>query len=116
MIIRNSEREIEVRANTCGGEGSILFEHISSGSALPAHTKMFSDMVFEQGCSIAKHYHMDNTEYYYVVEGEGEIDDNGVVTTIKAGDAAVCYPGNYHSIKNIRKEPLRILGVIVTND
>ncbi|MGI6153738.1 MAG: cupin domain-containing protein [Christensenellaceae bacterium] len=66
----------------------------------------------ESGCSIGKHYHSEETEYYYMLEGEGVYNDNGELTILRAGDVAICGGGEFHSIRNERQAPIVFLGII----
>ncbi|MBR6467573.1 MAG: cupin domain-containing protein, partial [Desulfovibrio sp.] len=47
-----------------------------------------------------RHTHKGDFEVYYVLKGEAAYDDNGTMTTLKAGDVAVCQDGESHSVLN----------------
>ena len=66
----------------------------------------------EKGSSVGKHYHNEETEYYYVLSGQGEYDDNGNVITLKPGDISTCGGGQYHSVINQSDEPFVFVGII----
>ena len=114
MVFYAKDSKIEIRQRPKDGEGEVQFEAFVDKADMPKHIRMFSDMVFKPGCSIGKHYHNGESEFYYVVEGEATVDDNGTTVVLKKGDVSLCPDGCYHSIKNCSEGMLRVLGVIVT--
>jgi mannose-6-phosphate isomerase-like protein (cupin superfamily) len=74
---------------------------------------MFGKMVIEPGCSIGAHTHDTETEYYYILSGEGVFDDNGKITTVYPGDNTFTGGGEYHALANKTNEALVVLAVIV---
>ena len=74
---------------------------------------MFSVMCLEKGCSVGRHDHTGETEIYYVIEGEGIINDNGAIRPFKTGDASVCGGGDFHSVSNENEQTLKIIAVII---
>jgi mannose-6-phosphate isomerase-like protein (cupin superfamily) len=64
------------------------------------------------GCSIGKHYHSEETEYYYMLSGQGTYCDNGNEAVLKAGDVAICGGGEYHFIENNGDVPIVFMGII----
>ena len=112
MLFQREKKTQDLRKNCRDGEGAVLFEAFCQAESLPKPYRMFSEAVLEKGCSIGKHFHEDETEIYYVLEGRATIDDNGATVTADTGDMHVCYSGQYHSVKNDCEEPLRLLCVI----
>lgn len=45
--------------------------------------------------------------------GECEYNDNGAVTTVRAGDVTFTGDGEGHSITNLRDEPAKFLALIL---
>ncbi len=60
--------------------------------------------IMAKDASIGKHYHSEETEYYYIIRGEAEYDDNGTMCTLRAGDIAACKGGEYHAVRAISDE------------
>lgn len=114
MIRKSEERIIEVHEHKFDGEGHITVNHLlntpeemyNKGRAF-AHTTLLS------GCSIGYHLHHDESETYYIYSGEGEFNDNGIIKKISTGDVAFTPAGSGHGIKNIGKEPLEIIALIL---
>jgi len=113
MFIKAAQKVKEVREHCKDGDGSVLFEGFKADPMMK-HNRLFSEMVFKQGCSIGKHYHNGEAEAYYVLAGTATVDDNGTIITLNPGDMHICHEGNYHSVRNNEPDELRILAVIVT--
>jgi mannose-6-phosphate isomerase-like protein (cupin superfamily) len=75
---------------------------------------MLSEATLPPGSSIGYHRHDNETEYYLIISGTGEVNDNGTVKPVKAGDAMITGGGTSHSIKNTGNVPLVFHAVIVT--
>ena len=115
MFFTAKEKNFELRQNLKGGEGNTVLEGFKPAQGLPTHYRMYAEMVLNPGCSVGEHTHNGESEIYYVLEGSGELNDNGVIRTINKGDCAMCYDGEFHAIKNNTGQVLRILATIVTN-
>jgi quercetin dioxygenase-like cupin family protein len=113
MVIRREEMKNETREGMRGGPGAVALNHIVSGDALPAKCRLFSVVTLEKGCGIGKHEHAAETEMYYVLAGEGVLDDNGELKAFRKGDCNVCGGGAYHAVTNEKDEPLVFAAVIV---
>lgn len=72
----------------------------------------FHYAIMEKGSSIGKHFHNEETEYYYMISGEGVYNDNGKAVTLKPGDICVTGGGEFHSIENKNDEPIIFIGII----
>jgi mannose-6-phosphate isomerase-like protein (cupin superfamily) len=60
-----------------------------------------------------KHWHRSTTEYYFVTEGEGEIELDDETVTIAAGDLVVVPPGVWHTSRPAPGRELHVLLVVV---
>jgi quercetin dioxygenase-like cupin family protein len=87
--------------------------HIVPADKLPAKARLFSVMSLEKGCSVGRHEHKGETEIYYVISGEGILNDNGTIRPFKKGDCNVCGNGDFHSVSNENDETLEIVAVII---
>src|SRR5205814_5086153 len=54
-----------------------------------------------------RHYHKISEEFYFILEGAGEIELDGEHRTVGAGDAILIPPGAWHTIA--ATAPLRFL-------
>ena len=48
-----------------------------------------------------------------MLSGEGELNDNGTITTLRAGDVSFTDSGEQHAIVNKGTEPLVFIGLIL---
>jgi quercetin dioxygenase-like cupin family protein len=113
MVIKSGEMKSEAREGMRGGSGSVLLTHIATGGQLPQKCRLFSVITLEKGCGIGAHAHSGETELYYVLQGEGVLDDNGEKKPFRKGDCNVCGGGATHAIENEKDEPLVLVAAIV---
>jgi mannose-6-phosphate isomerase-like protein (cupin superfamily) len=57
--------------------------------------------------STQRHYHKLSEEFYFILEGTGEMEIDGARRTIVPGDAILIPPGAWHTIT--ATQPLRFL-------
>jgi len=55
------------------------------------------------------HFHREQTEVFYIVEGEGLISVSGREFLAGPGDAFICSPGDTHSLWNQSDEGFKVL-------
>jgi mannose-6-phosphate isomerase-like protein (cupin superfamily) len=96
-----------------GGEGVASAVHLVE-CANEKNIRLLAEMTLAPGCSIGSHAHETETEYYIILSGTGEVNDNGAKTQVKAGDAIITGGGDSHGIANNGSEPLVFHAVIVT--
>ena len=70
----------------CGGEGRVLIRDLLDETQLNGKCGLYAEITVEPGCSIGYHVHHRESETYFILEGEGEYDDNGTVRMVKKGD------------------------------
>jgi len=98
-----------------GGNGNVQFEHIwEPASEMKSHTRMFAKLILEPGCSIGKHEHAAEEEVFYILRGTAQIDDNGTLRTLHAGESCLTGGGAAHSLLNAGTDTLEVLAVIGT--
>ncbi len=95
------------------GSGIVNILDVVPCEDLPEKCRMFSVVTLQKGCSIGRHDHQNETEVYYVLEGEGVLDDNGKQTKIQSGECTLCGPGQYHAISNQKDVPLIFVAAII---
>ena len=105
--------QTEYRNKMRGGLGTVQICGLVPREHLSARSRLFALETIEKGCSIGRHMHENETEFYYVLEGEGVLDDNGVQTVLRTGDCSACASGEYHAIANEKDQPLLFLAVII---
>lgn len=80
------------------------------------HGRLFAKVEIPAGDGIACHEHHGEFEVYYILEGNGVINDNGEEKGVHAGDMHKCQDGCSHSIKNTGSSPLVMLAMILTSE
>jgi quercetin dioxygenase-like cupin family protein len=114
FIRRASQRTVEDKAAVKGGPGHAENTLIlNSDAELYGKGRLFNDIVLEKDCGVGYHLHQGDGETYYMISGEAEYNDNGVVTTIRAGDVTFTGDGEGHAITNHRDEPARFIALIL---
>lgn len=96
-----------------GGKGELEVKTLATPEEMYGKVFMFAQISIDPGKSIGWHNHPEETEFYYITEGEGVFNDNGTEVIVHAGD--VCSTGNgaYHSIENKTDKPLVLVALIV---
>ena len=74
---------------------------------------LFSHVTIQPGCSIGYHDHTHETEFYYIIRGEGLFNDDGQEIPVHTGDVCATGGGKSHSIENTSGEPLELIALIV---
>ena len=115
MIFRAEEKKVDLKENLRGGSGTIQLAGWMEAGQFPAHYRMFSVITLEPGCSIGSHSHEGESEIFYILSGEGTLNDNGKERKVCPGDVCVCYDGETHGIANFGTERFEMLAAIVTN-
>jgi len=69
----------------------------------------FSQAEFPPGEIATAHRHIDMTELFYVVSGEGEIEVDGLVQPLCSGNCVVIEPGELHEVRNTGLQTLILL-------
>jgi quercetin dioxygenase-like cupin family protein len=113
MIIKSEEMKSEVREAMRGGPGAVTLRHLVPKESLPGKCRICALLTLEKGCGIGAHEHAAETEMYYVLQGEGVLDDNGEMKPFRKGDCNVCGGGATHAVVNERDEPLVIVAAII---
>lgn len=114
FVRRKKERKIAVKNGAQGGPGQAKFRYlINEDSELLDKGSLYSEIILEKGCGVGWHIHEGNAELYFILSGEAEYNNNGEVTTVRAGDLTFTGPGEGHAITNNHDEPLRFIALII---
>ena len=111
MIKQHSEmvsRERQMR----GGEGLCRTLEIMLPEQMH-HCRLFSTVTINQGCSIGEHTHLGETEYYWIISGEGIVIESDGEKVVRPGDLVITGNGDSHAIRNEKCEPLVFLALIL---
>ena len=105
--------KIERVENMCGGKGHVVIKHILGDRELNGKCRLYAEVTIAPGCTLGYHEHHGETETYYILEGQGEYNDNGEARTVKAGDVTFCEDGNGHGVSCTGDEALRFIALII---
>lgn len=114
MVRKSDEKTVERIEHKFGADGFITVRNlINSDAELNGKGRVFAHTTVVPGSGIGYHVHNGDTEIYYVVSGSAEYNDNGIITTISAGDVTFTPSGTGHGINNKGSEPLEIIALII---
>lgn len=111
MIISSKNMKTEIRTNMRGGQGDISIRHLVDNEKIP-YGRLLAKIIIPVGGSIGEHEHKKETEYYIILSGDGEVNDNGVLSTVTTGDVVITTEAS-HSIKNIGENNLEMIAIIM---
>ena len=114
MFKTASEQRRETSEKRFGGNGTVSICHAAEKGDLLANCRLFAKITLEPGGSIGYHQHEREEEIYYILSGQGVVNDNGDIRTVYPGDSVITGNGAFHSIENQSDSPLEFLGVILT--
>ena len=108
--------EKEVCQNPCGGRGEMTIERLLGAAELKDKCGLYARVTLPPGSVLGYHEHHGNGECYFILSGEGEYDDNGVVRTVRAGDVTWTPDGTGHGLSNEKgTEPVVFMALIVNS-
>lgn len=111
MIVRASDMHSE-KKNMRNGAGLCQVLDILPSKSVP-HGRLYSKITIERGCSIGIHDHVKETEYYYLLSGQGIVTEDDGEKVVSAGDLVVTGGGASHAIRNEHDEPLVFIALIL---
>ena len=113
MVIHRNEMKVENIERARDGEGTTHFTYLLDATN-EKHTRLLAEITLNPGCSIGYHQHESETEYFFILSGEGTVNDEGKEVPVKQGDSIITGNGASHSIKNTGAVPLVFHAVIIT--
>ncbi len=111
-------------ANMNGGKGTVSYARKIGPSFFRTNWAYVDHLLVPPGASVGKHLHNGVEEFYYVMNGSGEITVNNETATVRAGDAIPLKAREAHALANNSSEPLEVIiigvafhkGVLDTTD
>jgi mannose-6-phosphate isomerase-like protein (cupin superfamily) len=73
----------------------------------PVEKQSLAEARVPHGSATQRHYHKIAEEFYFILEGAGEIEIDGETRDVRPGDAILIPPGAWHTITAL--ETLRFL-------
>lgn len=107
-----------------GGKGTVSYARKIGPSFFRTNWAYVDHLLVPPGASVGKHLHNGVEEFYYVMNGSGEITVNNETAPVKAGEAIPITARDAHGLANNGSEPLEVIiigvaahkGVLDTTD
>jgi len=112
MIKKYGEMQTTVKEKMRGGTGSVSLTALAEEGSVK-HCRLFSEIVLKKGCSIGVHDHVNETEYYWITEGEGIVTEADGEKIVTKGDLVVTGGGASHAIRNEQEQELKFVALII---
>ncbi len=112
MIKKENEYTETIMEPMFGGDGKVTLKHYYTKDEMASSNRLCAKLIIEPGCSSGVHVHENEEEIFIILKGIAEVNDNGEVKTLKAGDSMLTKSGEGHAIKNIGDETLELVAVI----
>ena len=96
-----------------GGKGPVIMKHLLGDKEFDGKCELYAEVTLKPGCSIGYHEHTHESETYYIISGDGEYNDNGVLTIVRSGAVTFTASGNGHGIENIGDSDLIFIALII---
>ena len=110
--------QLQEREGLGGGKGPARVNHIVRGDELCGIGRLYAKIELPPGSYVGWHQHVDDTEPYFILSGEGIFTDNDKSKTkVGPGDVCVIESGQYHSLENASDtEDLVFMALIYNTD
>lgn len=102
----------EIKEHMRDGQKQVSIEHIMDNGTVK-HCRMFGKLTLVPGSSIGKHQHIGETEYYWILEGEGVVTEDDGEKLVKKGDLVITGGGASHAIRNDSGKDLVFMALII---
>lgn len=113
MIKNFDDFKTELRENMRGGDGTVTVTSFVTAEELNDKGRLFGKITLKPGCGIGFHVHEKDSELFYILKGTAVYDDNGIKTTVTAGNVTLTPAGTGHAIKNESDEDVELIALIV---
>jgi mannose-6-phosphate isomerase-like protein (cupin superfamily) len=113
MIRRAAELRVDKKQHEQGGKGTVEIRQICSPEEMRHRARLCGVIHVDPGCSIGLHRHVDEDEYFYVIQGRALVMDGNVPEHLGPGDVHVLRDGESHSLENVGVDPLEVMAVIL---
>jgi mannose-6-phosphate isomerase-like protein (cupin superfamily) len=113
MIKKSDQMRNEIRSEMRGGIGEINLVHILEKEDMKGKARLCALMQIPVGGSIGEHLHDPDAEIYLVISGTAQLDSDGELSILNAGDAVFTGPAESHSVRNVGDTTLEIIGIII---
>lgn len=110
----NKPRLIETYHNLHGGKGKVVVERNITREDEIQGLDMLASVFVDVGASIGYHEHIEDSEGYFIIEGEGIfIDDGKIEKAVEKGDFCFIHKGQGHGMMNTGHIPLKMMAIVI---
>ena len=113
MLIRKEDQAVSKMPHVQGGEGVIERRIFLPQEEAAGAGRLFGVFTLQPGESIGLHRHTGEFEIYYVLQGEGEVTEDGQTYRIGPGDMSQCKDGSEHMVVAVGGEPFVFVAIIL---
>lgn len=113
MIKRAKDLPSEVVSKRFGGKGEINVTRLLEMEQFQGKGRLFAHSKIRPASSIGLHQHNGDFEVFYILSGEGIVDDNGTKAPVKAGDVILTGNGESHSLENTGSSNLEYIALVL---
>ena len=106
MVHHSADMPLEERPRMRGGEGTIALRAAMIPGDYAAPVRLFSRITVPVGGSIGYHIHEQEEEFYYVLSGQGEMDDNGTPVDVYKRQTWPHSPSSISNLSTTRREEI----------
>ena len=96
-----------------GGKGKVKNKALLNLEEFRGKGRLFAHNVIPPGASIGFHKHEGDFETYYILHGEGVINDNGELKPVKTGDVVYTSSGESHGLENTGLQDLEVIALVL---
>lgn len=75
--------KIRREEHMAGGNGHVIIKEILDAEQLNGKCGLYAQVTLEPGCSLGYHEHHGESETYYILQGQGEYNDNDTYRPVK---------------------------------
>ena len=112
-MTKAGERELVKVEHVNGGAGFITREQLVSSEEVGEACRMYAKISVLPNCEIGYHEHHGESETYYIIQGQGEYNDNGKYRPVKAGDITFTPDNHGHGLANTGNTDLVFMALII---
>lgn len=114
MILSDQERK-EILGCFFNGKGTVHAKTILPINSNFFHGagRLFNHVIIPPHASIGLHSHNGDQEIYYILNGSGIYNDNGIEVRVQHGDVTICQSGEQHALKNDGDIDLEMIALVL---
>lgn len=113
MVVHTNDYPRTIEPHKHEGEGEFVAETILSKEDMGQAGRLFVRGTLKSGHSVGMHAHQGDMEICYFLSGHGLVLEPDGETPVTAGDVNVVPSGASHEIRNVGKEDLVYLAVVI---